>query len=991
MNRNPTEENHDLRGNSAEEAETLKLDQDQIETVLDAGSSTRQTTVLQPGIRFGAYTLTCLLGRGGFGEVWEAENLETGRRLALKVLTATARASPEAVERFKREGELAASLNHPNCVYVFGAEEIEGYLAISMELMPGGTLQNLLDRNGRLPFKRAVDYSLEVLDGLDAANRMGVLHRDVKPANCLLDRNGRIKVGDFGLSKSLKDSTHLTSSGKFIGTPAYSSPEQVRGRDVDFRTDMYSLGATLYALLTGKPPFGGRGAGEVLARIVSEEPPRFAELGVEVPIGLQRVVQRLLAKDKEKRYVNYEKLRAALMPYASEGLMPGNLAKRFIAFLIDGLFITIIVLFLFPLYLGGVISLSVHQVAIFTWYFLYFAIPSKLWGQSLGSLIFGLRVTTATGASITWRQALVRASILVSFLSIPGVIFAFYFPGSLLSLVAAYCFPFVLLCTMRRSNDYAGIHEMLSGTRVKAVNKKAYNIAVPQLPPPTTTRSTERPPRQFGPYRETHVIWETPSEALLEARDDVLHRKVWIHHFSDKSQSRSMESLAAIHPGQLSWLQGSRKLGECWDSYDAPSGANLYRWVRTAGKLSWAEMREIFPGLLTELQLRLDNKDLPRELSVCQIWIASSGQAKLLDFPAELNEIDEDEASTIAHDNWQSFLHQLILFGMTGKLITIEQLDRKIPKVPMPDHARSLISRLCSQEERFESPVVLADRIRNLRGGAVKVTRMRRVVSIALMSAFPSFMLISALILLPLIYWMGSSFDSFATDAFHLNDMVMISNELEKIPNNKEAQIKRTTIRKILAYRMRSRFWQDFIIKQQTKETQDVVASALAEYPNVSEEEVAEARRVLAATDDPRFIQSEAMSFQESLDAMLSVVHLFSFAYLILIVIPGIASAFIFRGGLILYLTGITAQTGDGEKASRLRCIWRALIVWSPMLITLIGAIIGLFGFPLKMLELSSIIIIILWVPLTAGAIYAVVSPERGIQDRLAGTHLVPR
>ncbi len=989
MSENPTEEKHDLGGN-AEEAETLKFDQNQIETILDSCSSARPTPALQAGQRFGSYILTCLLGRGSFGEVWEAENLETGRRLALKVLTAAAQASPEAVERFKREGELASSLNHPNCVYIFSAEEIAGYLTISMELMPGGTLQVILDGTGRLPVKRAVDYSLEILDGLDAANRLGILHRDVKPANCLLDRNDNIKVGDFGLSKSLKDNTHLTSSGRYIGTPSYSSPEQVRGRGVDFRSDMYSLGATLYALLTGKPPFEGKGAGEVLARIVSEEPTRITEHGVEVPIGLQRVVQRLLAKEKEKRYANYEKLRAALTPYASEGLMTGSLAKRFAAYLIDCLFILTPLFFLLLLYDWGVTSsISAPQVAIIIWYFLYFVIPLKLWGQSLGSLIFDLRVTTTAGAMITWGQALVRVGVLILFLNIPSAILTVYFPESLFGMASLVCFPLALLCTMRRSNGYAGIHEILSGTRVKAVNKKPYNITVPQLTPHTTS-STERSPRQFGPYRETHVIWETQSESLLEAQDDVLHRKVWIHRFNNKSQPRLMEDLAAIRPGQLSWLQGSRKPGECWDSYETPSGTSLYHWVLSTGGLSWAEMREILLGLSTELQLRLDNKDLSRQLSVRQVWVASSGQVKLLDFPAELNKIDEDEESTII-DNWQAFLHQLVLFGMTGKLVAAEQLDKKAPQIPMPEYARPVMSRLCNQGGRFESPAALTDAIKGLRGRPVKVTKARRVISIGVVSIFPSLVLIGSLFTLLMIYWMGSSFYNFANDAFTLNDMATISNEPGKFQNNEEAQIKRKAIRKILAYRMRSRLWQE-LIKQQTKETQDVAASALVEYPDVSDEGVAEARKVLATTGDPRFIQGEAVSDQELLSIVLSIMNLFSFAFFVVITILGIMSAFIFHGGLLLYLSGITVQTGDGEKASRLRCLWRALIGWSPVLITLICAIITVFFVPpLGILEFSSVVIVVLWLPLFVGAIYAVAKPERGIQDRLAGTYLVPK
>src|SRR5262245_19096199 len=232
-------------------------------------SQTQRARILQAGAVFGRYRLTRLLGSGGFGEVWEAEDVGVGRHLALKVLTRFRRDSPEALLRFKREGQLAASLNHPRAVYVFGAEEIHGHPVIAMELMPGGTLHEQVQLLGKLPVKHAVDFILDIVDGLEAAQHAGIVHRDVKPSNCFIDEEGRAKIGDFGISKTLEPQGSATSTETFVGTPAYASPEQVRGRDVDFRSDIYSVGATLYTLLTGKPPFEGRNGGELLARILS--------------------------------------------------------------------------------------------------------------------------------------------------------------------------------------------------------------------------------------------------------------------------------------------------------------------------------------------------------------------------------------------------------------------------------------------------------------------------------------------------------------------------------------------------------------------------------------------------------------------------------------------------------------------------------------------------------------------------------------------------
>lgn len=152
-----------------------------------SGPGLPQSAAPRAGTQFGAYHLIRLLGHGGFGQVWEAESLETGRRLALKVLTHTRALAPDVLQRFRQEGRLAASLSHPQCVYIFGAEAIHGYPMISMELMSGGTLQDRLAAEGPPAPRQAVDYMLDVLDGLEAAQNVGIIHRDVKPSNCFLD------------------------------------------------------------------------------------------------------------------------------------------------------------------------------------------------------------------------------------------------------------------------------------------------------------------------------------------------------------------------------------------------------------------------------------------------------------------------------------------------------------------------------------------------------------------------------------------------------------------------------------------------------------------------------------------------------------------------------------------------------------------------------------------------------------------------------------
>src|ERR1041385_8173909 len=212
----------------------------------------------QPGERFGHYQMIRLLGQGGMGVVYEADDLESGRRVALKLLS-QALDSPEARKRFLREGQLAASINHPNSVYVFGTEEVAGTPVIAMEWMTGGTWRDRVIASGPMSASEAVDCLLQVITGLEAAQQAGILHRDIKPSNCFFGSDGTVKIGDFGLSiaTDVRTESNLTAAGTLFGTPAFSSPEQLRGDELTFHTDIYAVGATLYYLLTGQTPFEG--------------------------------------------------------------------------------------------------------------------------------------------------------------------------------------------------------------------------------------------------------------------------------------------------------------------------------------------------------------------------------------------------------------------------------------------------------------------------------------------------------------------------------------------------------------------------------------------------------------------------------------------------------------------------------------------------------------------------------------------------------------
>ena len=180
----------------------------------------------------GPYRLIRKLGQGGMGTVFEASHVETGRNVALKLLSPEVRATDEMVQRFQRESQIAASINHPRSTFVYEAGEHDGQLYITMELMDGGTLKDIVAKEGPLPVGRAVDYVIDIIDGLLVAHNAGIVHRDLKPSNSFIDHDGRIKVGDFGLAKSFLGDSSLTQTGTFMGTPQYAAPEQIRNDDV---------------------------------------------------------------------------------------------------------------------------------------------------------------------------------------------------------------------------------------------------------------------------------------------------------------------------------------------------------------------------------------------------------------------------------------------------------------------------------------------------------------------------------------------------------------------------------------------------------------------------------------------------------------------------------------------------------------------------------------------------------------------------------------
>ncbi|HYA96499.1 MAG TPA: serine/threonine-protein kinase, partial [Methylomirabilota bacterium] len=268
------------------------------------------------------------LGSGGMGTVWVAEDLLLGRRVALKFLSGDVATRPQALERFKFEARAASSLNHPNICTIYEIGQADGEFFIAMELVSGEPLDRYLGQH-RPELQELLDLAIQIADALDAAHQKGLIHRDIKPANILITPRGQAKILDFGLAKLIaaRDSEErpakegetmvtsavdLTSPGMAVGTTAFMSPEQARGRELDARSDLFSFGVVLYEMATEKLPFDGATPAIIFDGILNRAPVPPADVNPQVPPKLDEIIRTALEKDRDLRYQSAAEMRAEL-------------------------------------------------------------------------------------------------------------------------------------------------------------------------------------------------------------------------------------------------------------------------------------------------------------------------------------------------------------------------------------------------------------------------------------------------------------------------------------------------------------------------------------------------------------------------------------------------------------------------------------------------------------------------------------------------------
>jgi serine/threonine protein kinase len=265
------------------------------------------------GTTLGHYRIDREIGSGGMGVVYAAEDLRLHRQVAVKVVSGPLASDAEFRQRFEREAQTVASLNHPNIVTLHSVEQAGDVHFLTMELVEGEPLSRLIPPRG-LPLDRLLAFAVPLADAVSAAHQRGITHRDLKPANVMVTRDGRVKVLDFGLAKLKEGQAQasggattlgaptITGEGRILGTVAYMSPEQAEGRSIDHRSDIFSLGIVLYEMATGERPFKGDTSVSIISSILKDSPRPVSDVNQSVPRDLNRIVRRCLMKDPEQRY-----------------------------------------------------------------------------------------------------------------------------------------------------------------------------------------------------------------------------------------------------------------------------------------------------------------------------------------------------------------------------------------------------------------------------------------------------------------------------------------------------------------------------------------------------------------------------------------------------------------------------------------------------------------------------------------------------------------
>ncbi|MCU0716836.1 MAG: protein kinase [Pirellula sp.] len=615
----------------------------------------------------GGYELGDMLGQGGMGRVFRADD-STGRSVALKLLSPDLARSPEALARFKQEGLIASQINHPHCVFVHRVDDDGGVPFIAMELMTGQTLKDLVLKNGPLPYGEAVRLVLQCIDGLIEAHSLGMIHRDIKPANCYLDDDGNVKIGDFGLARSLVSDSELTQTGAFLGTPLFASPEQLLGQSIDARSDIYSLSATMYYLLAGKAPFESPHAAQVIARIASSDPPSFRSAGVDVPPQLEQIVMKGLSRDASKRYGSFTQMRSDLLAIIEPIPEPTSLARRSVAWLLDYFILTSVIAVLMfsfanpkELQEKSILTNLLGMVVVF----IYYIFCESIFAATLGKAALRVSVVDAkTGGRPSFTKVLARAgfTILASslFFLLAKVAYPDLSPAAEGVLIAAtFLLNLVILWSTwnytgkrQLANDWISGTECRTRTGVRATSRSAIALPAWNLPVHALQTSDGAIPFQLGRFEITGEIdcLASNNARWFTAVDKQLERGIWIAYLTDPAATLDERQMHKPKSFRLRFVEEGSTPNCRWFAFVAPDGVPIMECAKQATHFPWPITRSIL-GEIAELvrsssqstgthaSATHDPTSEPKlasnnsqQLDAGQLWIDSAGRLSQVDF-----------------------------------------------------------------------------------------------------------------------------------------------------------------------------------------------------------------------------------------------------------------------------------------------------------------------------------------------------------------------
>lgn len=693
--------------------------------------------------QIGNYHLIRRLGQGGMGSVYEGVHSDSGRTVAIKVISPQFAGSTVACQRFRQEGQLASRLAHPRCVFVLDADEENGQPYIVMEFIRGTNLDLHIKENGPLPIDKALTMILDVIDGLLEAHRLGLIHRDVKPSNCFLMHDGRVKIGDFGIAKAIAEDTSLTHSGTFLGTLLFAAPEQIKGEPLDVRGDVYSVAATLYYLLSGKAPFEGRDAASTVAKAVTEDAKSLRTHLPNFPRGLDKIILRGLERNRERRWKDLEDFRFALLRYASDKASIGGLGLRFAAYLIDS--IVFIVFNIVVMNIAQVransdvitTSMLIAHVVELSLVFLYFTLTEGLWGCTLGKWLLRLRVCPAENCDTPGIvRAGLRALVYVGLVNLSGeVVIASQLLNVPNSYVVGGVFPLfimqfvALFSTMRTSNGFRGLHEILSSTRVIQLPWRFQRMRLADSVPDRLKvglQTVESNYRKIGTYNIVGALVFSNDTKLLVGKDNVLQRNVLLYFCTNLANGTRQH---VNRPTRPHWISSGVHGDENYDVYAINSGCFLSDLVSPKSGISMSHWYTLLVELTEELIAASEDKTLPPSLHPSQIWVQANGQLQLLDFPT----MESSWATTnITENECRKFLFDVSRVALQKKYKSdISENSREI-HAPLAEKVRKSLRSLINPSNP-KTLMAFLEEIRSLEKINVEVDRSMRLAHLAFM------------------------------------------------------------------------------------------------------------------------------------------------------------------------------------------------------------------------------------------------------------------